>query len=83
MIIISIEIHLIGLDLTFIYHLCFSSQVDAELTARRAAQPGFVGLSFATIAGADSNGAVIHYRPQPETCRCILAITALIVVSNV
>ena len=44
-------------------------QVDAELTARRAAMPGFVGLSFATIAGADSNGAVIHYRPQEETCR--------------
>ena len=48
---------------------CVCLQVDAELTARRAAQPGFVGLSFATIAGADSNGAVIHYRPQPETCR--------------
>ena len=26
-------------------------QVDQELTARRAKQPGFIGPSFATIAG--------------------------------
>jgi Xaa-Pro aminopeptidase len=31
-------------------------QIDQELTARRAKQPGFVGPSFATIAGANANG---------------------------
>lgn len=29
----------------------------------------FVGLSFPTIAGFGSNGAIIHYRPEPSTCK--------------
>lgn len=41
-------------------------EVDEQLTARRAAQPGFVGPSFSTIAGCDSNGAIIHYRAQVD-----------------
>ena len=28
----------------------------------------FVGESFSTIAGYAGNGAIIHYRAQPETC---------------
>lgn len=57
-------------------------QVDAELTARRAAQPGFVGPSFATIAGAGPNGAVIHYRPQPGSCRTVDGETLLLLDSG-
>jgi len=57
-------------------------EVDARLTARRAAQPGFVEPSFATIAGADANGAVIHYRAKAETCRTAKAGTLLLIDSG-
>jgi Xaa-Pro aminopeptidase len=36
--------------------------VDEHLSAARARRPGFVGLSFATIAGFNANGAMPHYR---------------------
>ncbi len=42
-------------------------RVDRELTALRAQQKGFLGLSFETIAGYAANGAVVHYEPTPET----------------
>lgn len=42
-------------------------RVDRELTALRAEQPGFRGLSFETIAGYGANGAIVHYEPTPET----------------
>ena len=40
--------------------------IDEKLTAFRAVQPGFLGLSFATIAGFNANGALPHYRATPE-----------------
>jgi len=40
--------------------------VDARLSAARARRPGFVGLSFSTIAGFNANGALPHYRALPE-----------------
>jgi len=40
--------------------------VDERLTAMRARSKGFVGLSFATIAGFGANGAMPHYRATPE-----------------
>ena len=57
-------------------------QIDEELTARRAAQPGFVELSFPTIAGADANGAIIHYRPLPESCSSVGSNTLLLLDSG-
>ena len=36
--------------------------IDEVLTARRAAQPGFVSRSFSTIAAYRANGAMPHYR---------------------
>ena len=36
--------------------------VDAKLRALRAAQPGFLSESFATIAGYQANAALPHYR---------------------
>jgi len=36
--------------------------IDERLSEQRAAQPGFVGLSFSTIAGFNANGALPHYR---------------------
>jgi Xaa-Pro aminopeptidase len=36
--------------------------IDHHLSAARARRPGFVGLSFPTIAGFNANGAMPHYR---------------------
>ena len=41
--------------------------VDELLGAQRARRPGFVGLSFSTIAGFGPNGAMPHYRATPES----------------
>lgn len=39
--------------------------IDERLSAERAKRPGFVGLSFPTIAGFNANGAMPHYRATP------------------
>ena len=41
--------------------------VDDKLSAERAKRPGFVGLSFSTIAGFNANGAQPHYRAMPDS----------------
>lgn len=41
--------------------------VDERLSAERAKRPGFVGLSFSTIAGFNANGALPHYRATEES----------------
>jgi Xaa-Pro aminopeptidase len=41
--------------------------IDEQLSAARARRPGFVSLSFATIAAFNANGAMPHYRAQPES----------------
>lgn len=41
--------------------------VDEKLTALRAEQPGFRGLSFATIAGYGPHGAIVHYEATKES----------------
>ena len=41
--------------------------VDEKLSAARARRPGFVGLSFSTIAGFNANGAMPHYRATEES----------------
>ena len=41
--------------------------LDERLSAARAKRPGFVGLSFNTIAGFNANGAMPHYRATPES----------------
>ena len=35
--------------------------IDEQLSAARARRPGFVGLSFSTIAAFNANGAMPHY----------------------
>lgn len=40
--------------------------VDEKLTAARERQPGYVSLSFPTIAGFNANGALPHYRATPQ-----------------
>ena len=41
--------------------------IDERLSAARARRPGFVGLSFSTIAGWAANGAMPHYRATPQS----------------
>ena len=41
--------------------------IDERLSAERAKRPGFVGLSFNTIAGFNANGAMPHYRATNES----------------
>lgn len=41
--------------------------VDAKLTALRAAQELYRGLSFDTIAAYRKHGAIVHYEATPET----------------
>ena len=41
--------------------------IDEQLTARRARRPGFVSLSFGTIAGFNANGAAPHYRATADS----------------
>ena len=41
--------------------------IDEKLSAARAKRPGFVGLSFNTIAAFNANGAMPHYHATPES----------------
>ncbi len=41
--------------------------VDEHLSAARNDRPGFIGLSFPTIAGYNANGAMPHYRATAES----------------
>ena len=41
--------------------------IDEKLSAARAKRPGFIGLSFNTIAAYNPNGAMPHYHATPES----------------
>ena len=41
--------------------------IDRKLTALRAEQKGYRGLSFDTIAGYGAHGAIVHYEATEET----------------
>lgn len=56
--------------------------VDEIFTGARAAQEGFIEPSFPTIAGADANGAVIHYRAEPGTAATATASSLLLIDSG-
>jgi len=45
--------------------------IDTRITAARARRPNFISPSFSTIAGFNSNGAIMHYRAVPEGCAVI------------
>lgn len=45
--------------------------IDERLTALRAEQPLFRGLSFDTIAGYEANGAIVHYEATPESAAAL------------
>ncbi|KAJ7977972.1 Xaa-Pro aminopeptidase [Quillaja saponaria] len=43
-------------------------EVSDKLLEFRSKQAGFLDTSFDTISGSGANGAVIHYKPEPESC---------------
>lgn len=45
--------------------------VDTIVTGKRADDPMFLETSFDTIAGVSENGAIMHYRAVPETCKVV------------
>lgn len=47
-------------------HTISELTIDEKITAFRAQQSGFIGLSFSTIAGFNANGALPHYRATPQ-----------------
>jgi len=57
--------------------------ISEHLLVLRQRNAGFIEPSFPTIAGADANGAVIHYRPIPgPDCLPITKDTMLLVDSG-
>eukprot|EP01024_Parvocaulis_polyphysoides_P073402 TRINITY_DN9444_c0_g1_i5.p1 TRINITY_DN9444_c0_g1~~TRINITY_DN9444_c0_g1_i5.p1 ORF type:complete len:662 (-),score=97.11 TRINITY_DN9444_c0_g1_i5:457-2265(-) len=56
--------------------------VHVEVTKWRAKQQGFLEPSFFTIAGANGNGAIIHYHPEEETSAMIDKNTMLLIDSG-
>lgn len=55
--------------------------VDTRLSAARAGRPGFVSLSFATIAGFNANGAMPHYRAT-ESSHAVIRGDGLLLIDS-
>jgi Xaa-Pro aminopeptidase len=55
--------------------------IDEKLTAARARRPGFVTLSFATIAGFNANGAMPHYRAT-EASHSVIEGNGLLLIDS-
>ncbi|XP_021282146.1 probable Xaa-Pro aminopeptidase P [Herrania umbratica] len=45
--------------------------VAEKLLEFRSKQDGFLDTSFDTISGSGANGAIIHYKPEPESCSVV------------
>ncbi|KAJ1417115.1 Peptidase M24 [Sesbania bispinosa] len=43
-------------------------EVSDKLLEFRSKQAGFLDTSFETISASGPNGAIIHYKPEPESC---------------
>lgn len=46
-------------------------EVSDKLLEFRSKQAGFLDTSFDTISGSGPNGAIIHYKPEPESCSTV------------
>ena len=58
------------------------TEVAEKLTFFRSQQLDYVGDSFASIVGYKSNGAIVHYRAEKESCAKILNNGMLLVDSG-
>ena len=57
-------------------------EISEKLLEFRSLQTGFIEPSFPTIAGEGENGAVIHYRPERETCNTLFPTSMLLLDSG-
>jgi Xaa-Pro aminopeptidase len=57
-------------------------EIDEVLTGCRAEQPGFVEVSFPTIAGVGPNGAIIHYRAADNEIMRYLDVSSPILIDS-
>ncbi|XP_027349794.1 aminopeptidase P2 isoform X2 [Abrus precatorius] len=48
-------------------------EVSDKLLEFRSKQAGFLDNSFETISASGPNGAIIHYKPEPESCSIVHA----------
>jgi Xaa-Pro aminopeptidase len=55
--------------------------IDERLSAERVRQPGFVGLSFSTIAAFNANGALPHYRAT-EAAHAVIEGDGLLLIDS-
>ncbi|MQM19258.1 hypothetical protein Taro_052259 [Colocasia esculenta] len=46
-------------------------EVVDRLLEFRSKQTGFIGTSFDTISGSGANGAIIHYKPESDSCSIV------------
>ncbi|KAL9272539.1 Aminopeptidase P2-like protein [Drosera capensis] len=46
-------------------------EVADQLLEFRSKQDGFVDTSFDTISASGANGAIIHYKPEPDSCSVV------------
>lgn len=46
-------------------------EVADKLLEFRSKQAGFIDTSFDTISGSGANGAIIHYKPEKESCAVV------------
>ncbi|XP_021772939.1 probable Xaa-Pro aminopeptidase P isoform X2 [Chenopodium quinoa] len=46
-------------------------EVADKLLEFRSKHDGFVDTSFDTISGSGPNGAIIHYKPEPDSCSIV------------
>ncbi len=56
--------------------------VGDRLTQARAKRPHFISPSFATIAGFNANGAIMHYRAKPGSCAVVAGDGLLLIDSG-
>jgi Xaa-Pro aminopeptidase len=56
--------------------------IDTRITAARARRPHFMSPSFGTIAGFNSNGAIMHYRATPASHASIVGDGLLLIDSG-
>ena len=57
-------------------------EVAKKIADSRSLQKFYHGESFGAIVGYKGNGAIIHYHPEPETCKTIEADGILLVDSG-
>ncbi len=55
--------------------------IDEELDSARSRRPGYLGPSFATIAGFNANGAMPHYRAT-EASHAVIAGDGLLLIDS-